>query len=74
MERHNTHLLSCSSSMEHSYKYDKEGNIVLDSLSSVPFIQNIKNKKIKTSELFNDIKNRDNNIIQEEENLIDKFS
>ena len=70
MERHYTHLLSCSSSMEHSYKYDKEGNIVLDSLSSVPFIQNIKNKKIKTSELFNDIKNKDSNIIQEEENLI----
>ena len=28
MERHDTHLLSCSSSMDNSYKYDKNGNAI----------------------------------------------
>ena len=67
MERHDTHILSCSSSLEHSYKFDKNGNLILDSLSSVSFTQNKKNNKIKTSEIFKDLKNRDDNTIEEED-------
>jgi hypothetical protein len=67
MERHDTHILSCSSSLEHSYKFDKNGNLILDSLSSISFTQNKKNNKIKTSEIFKDLKNRDDNTIEEED-------
>ena len=67
MERHDTHILSCSSSLEHSYKFDKNGNLILDSLSSVSFTQNKQNNKIKTSEIFKDLKNRDDNTIEEED-------
>jgi hypothetical protein len=69
MERHDTHLLSCSSSMEHSYKFDKNGNIILDSLNSLSFSINKKNNKIKTSEIFRDINNRNENTIKEEDDL-----
>ena len=69
MERHDTHLLSCSSSMEHSYKFDKNGNLILDSLNSLSFSINKKNNKIKTSEIFRDINNRNENTIKEEDDL-----
>ena len=74
MERHNTHILSCSSSLENnnSYKFDKNGNILLDSVSSVSYINYKRKNKITTSELFKEIKNVDNNPINEEENALNK--
>ena len=61
MERHDTHILSCSSLMENSYKFDKNGNLILESLSSVSFVQNKKNNKIRTSEIFKNIKTDNTN-------------
>ena len=74
MERHNTHILSCSSSLENnnSYKFDKNGNILLDSVSSVSYINYKRRNKITTSELFKEIKNVENNPINEEENVLNK--
>ena len=74
MERHNTHILSCSSSLENnnSYIFDKNGNILLDSVSSVSYINYKRRNKITTSELFKGIQNFDNNSIKEEENVLNK--
>ena len=67
MERHDTHLLSCSSSVEHSYKFDKNGNIISDSVSEMPYskITNKKKYKINTADIFNNI-NKNTKISQEE--------
>ena len=68
MERHDTHLLSCSSSVEHSYKFDKNGNIFSDSVSDLAYL-NLPNKnkyKINTKEIF---QNLNNNLISQEESL-----
>ena len=72
MERHDTHLLSCSSSMDNSYKYDKNGNLILGSLSSISFVNNKKENKIKASELFIGLNQKNENIIKDEENIISK--
>ena len=73
MERHNTHILSCSSSLENnSYKFDKNGNIILDSISTISFINYKRGNKITTSELFKGIQNINENSITEEEHLLDK--
>ena len=68
MERHDTHLLSCGSSVEHSYKFDKNGNIFSDSVSELSYF-NLpkKNKyKINAKEIF---ENLNNNLISQEENI-----
>ena len=64
MERHDTHILSCSSSVEHSYKFDKHGNVISDSVSEMPLnkVINKKKYKINTADIFKNIK-----ISQEEE-------
>ena len=72
MERHDTHLLSCSSSMDNSYKYDKNGNLILGSLSSISFVNNKKENKIKASELFIGLNQKNENIIKDEEDIINK--
>ena len=51
LERHDTHLLSCSSSVEHSYKFDKSGNIISDSQSEVAYSK-IAKKNIKQMPLI----------------------
>ena len=74
MERHNTHILSCSSSLENnnnSYKFDKNGNILLDSVSSVSYINYKRKNKITTSDLFKEVQNVENNAIKEE-NILNK--
>jgi len=68
MDRHDTHLLSCSSSIEHSYKFDKNGNIISDSVSDmVAFSKASNKKKYKISDIFENLKKDNNNIIQEED-------
>lgn len=72
MELHKTHLLSSNSSEEHPYKFDKKGNIISDSVNNHASIKEaIKIKKrIKTSEIFQEMKKSQDNIIDimEEEN------
>jgi hypothetical protein len=72
MELHKTHLLSSNSSEEHPYKFDKKGNIISDSFNNHASIKEaIKIKKrIKTSEIFQEMKKSQDNIIDimEEEN------
>ena len=46
MERHNTHLLSSTSSEEHSYKFGKNGNIISDSISELVYSKVSNKKKI----------------------------
>ena len=68
MDRHDTHLLSCSSSVEHSYKFDKSGNIISDSVSDmVAFSKASNKKKYKISDIFENLNKDNNNIIQEED-------
>ena len=65
MERHNTHTLSNSSSLENPYKFDKNGNMIIDSSSKVTYI-NKKSNKITTPELFKEIKKLNENLAKEE--------
>ena len=68
MDRHDTHLLSCSSSVEHSYKFDKSGNIISDSVCDmVAFSKASNKKKYKISDIFENLNKDNNNIIQEED-------
>ena len=68
MDRHDTHLLSCSSSIEHSYKFDKNGNIISDSVSDMVAFSKVSNKKkYKISDIFENLNKENNNIIQEED-------
>ena len=68
MDRHDTHLLSCSSSVEHSYKFDKSGNIISDSVNDmVAFSKASNKKKYKISDIFENLNKDNNNIIQEED-------
>ena len=73
MERHNTHLLSCSSSIEHSYKFDKNGLIISDSINNFGLafneISKDKNNKINIADIF---KNLNKNEEIPEENRISK--
>ena len=59
MERHDTHLLSCSSSVEHSYRFDKNGMIISDSTNNFAYNKYVdkKKNKIKTSELISNMPN-----------------
>ena len=65
MEEHNTHILSNSSSLENPYKFDKNGNMIIDSSSKVTYI-NKKSNKITTPELFKEIKKLNENLAKEE--------
>ena len=65
MERHNTHTLSNSSSLENLYQFDKKGNMIIDSSSTVAYI-NKKLNKITTPELFKEIKKLNENLAKEE--------
>ena len=65
MERHNTHKLSNSSSLENPYKFDKNGNMIIDSSSKVTYI-NKKSNKITTPELFKEIKKLNENLAKKE--------
>ena len=68
MDRHDTHLLSCSSSVEHSYKFDKSGNIISDSVSDMLAFSKASNKKkYKISDIFENLNKDNTNIIQEED-------
>ena len=69
MERHNTHLLSCSSSIEHSYIFDKNGNMLSDSASGGIYNNYAikKKSKINASDIFNTlIKNTKDDLLSQE--------
>ena len=56
-ESHNTHIITYSSLSDHSYKFDKDGNILLDNVEDLIYDKGINgdyvDRKKKSKEKFN---------------------
>ena len=79
MERHHTHLLSSNSSLDHSYKFDKNSVIKCDSVNDLVYNKYIdgKKNKIKTSEIISNIQKNGidlNNMNLNQENDSNNFT
>ena len=74
MDRHDTHLLSCSSSINHSYKFDKNGLIISDSINNFGLafneVSKNKNNKINIADIFKNL-NKNVEVSQEENKILE---